>query len=78
MKKLVEFIVKNIVDDESSVKVVAEEQEGVKIIKLTVGKEDRGKIIGKNGKVIRSIRTLVKIKSIKAKQKTFLELLPSE
>lgn len=78
MKKLVEFIVKNIVDDESSVKVVDEEQEGVKIIKLTVGKEDMGKVIGKNGKVIRSIRNLVKIKSIKAKQKTFLELLPSE
>jgi len=78
MKDLIEFLAKNIVENPDSVSVTQEEQNGLKVVKLVVHPEDMGRIIGREGKIIKAIRSLVKIKSLKENRKIFLELVPVE
>jgi predicted RNA-binding protein YlqC (UPF0109 family) len=78
MKELIEFLAKNIVENPDSVDVTQEEQNGLKVVKLVVHPEDMGRIIGREGKIIKAIRSLVKIKSLKENRKIFLELVPIE
>ncbi len=59
MKELVEYIVKNLVIDENSVKVTEEEENGTTIIHVFVAEDDMGRVIGKAGKVASSIRSIV-------------------
>ena len=66
MKELVEYIVKNLVIDEESVKVSEEENDGGTIIHVFVADDDMGRVIGKAGKVASSIRAIVG--SISARQ----------
>ena len=75
MKELANLIVKNIVDDPKKVDISQQEDQGYINLKLSVSPEDMGKVIGKGGKVIKAIRTLLKINSIKTKQKVFLSLV---
>ena len=58
MKELVEYIVKNLVIDENSVKVTEEEENGTTIIHVFVAEDDMGRVIGKAGKVASSIRSI--------------------
>jgi len=74
MEKLVEYLAKNIVDDPDEVRVKMESEDGRDLLKLSVASEDMGKIIGKSGKVIKAIRTLVKIKAIKENKRVYIEL----
>jgi predicted RNA-binding protein YlqC (UPF0109 family) len=78
MKELIEFLAKNIVENPDSVAVTEEEQNGLKVVKLVVHPDDMGRIIGREGKIIKAIRSLVKIKSLKENRKIFLELVPVE
>ena len=75
MKELTNLIVKNIVDHPDKVDITQEEEAGFLNLKLSVSPEDMGKVIGKGGKVIKAIRTLLKIGAIKTKQKVFLSLV---
>jgi len=74
MKDLVEYLIKNIVDEPKSVLINEENQDGNSILKVSVDKGDMGKVIGKSGRIIKSLRNLVKIKSIKENKKAFLHL----
>ncbi len=61
MKELVEYIVKHLVDHPEQVKIVeAEDEQGNLVLQILAAREDVGKVIGKNGRVIKAIRTLVK------------------
>ena len=64
MENLVKYIVENLVDGEVSVST-QEESEKVSVITVTVAKDDIGKVIGRNGKIAGSIRTIVKSASAK-------------
>ena len=57
---LVESIVVPLVDHEDDVEIVSHEENGDIIIEISVNEEDTGKIIGRQGRVIKSIRTLVR------------------
>ncbi|MDV6376740.1 RNA-binding protein [Sporosarcina sp. P3] len=59
MKQLIETIVKPLVDYPDDVKVVAEEQSQRVVYQLSVNAEDMGKVIGKQGRVAKAIRTIV-------------------
>lgn len=75
MKELLDYITKSIVDNKD--KVVIEESEtpeGEVLLKLTVDPSDMGKIIGKEGKIINSIRTIIRILAIKQGKKVRVEL----
>ena len=70
MEKLLEFIVKNIVEDEAAVSVVASQDGDATILTVKVAEDDMGKVIGKEGRVAQALRTLVKSMSGKNGFKT--------
>ena len=74
MKKALSYIISAIVDDPKQVLITEEETDGVVNFTVTVAKEDMGKIIGKNGKVIKAIRNVVKIPAIKLEKKIYISL----
>lgn len=74
MKKLLEYIVRSIVDHPRMVKIEEKETEGQLSVKLTVHPEDLGMVIGKEGKIIKSVRRLSNILAIKRKKRFNLEL----
>lgn len=74
MKDILTYIVASIVDNADRVKVHEEEIEGVTNFTVTVAKEDMGKIIGKNGKVIKAIRSVMKIPAIKNNKRIYISL----
>lgn len=60
MKDFVEYVVKNLVNDPSSVTVTTIDEGNCLVIKVAVNPDDMGKVIGKNGRVANSIRTVVR------------------
>ncbi len=74
MKDVLEYIVKNIVDNADAVNVAEEDIDGVVTYTITPAKEDMGKLIGKGGKVIRAIRNLMKIPAMKESKKVQVQL----
>jgi len=69
MKKALEYIVSSIADYPEKVAIEEQEQDGIINFTVKVAKEDMGKIIGKNGKIIRAIRNVIKIPAIKQNKK---------
>ncbi len=74
-KELVEFIAKSLVDSPEQVEVRESEGEQGPVLELSVSKEDLGKIIGKQGRTARAIRTLLGAVSAKTKKRVVLEIL---
>lgn len=68
MESFVEYIVKNLVDHKEDVQVTSQPDGKVTVINVTVNPEDMGKVIGKNGKIVQSIRNIVR--SVSAKNNT--------
>ena len=60
MKDFVEFVVKNLVTHPDEVSVSMLDEGNCKVIKVKVSAEDMGKVVGKNGRVANSIRTVVR------------------
>lgn len=75
MKELIEYIAKALVDRPEDVKVVEVEGERTSVIELSVAKEDLGKIIGKQGRTARAIRTILTAASTKLKKRSVLEII---
>ena len=69
MKKALEYIVTQIVDDPEKVEINEQQENGMINFTITVAPSDMGKIIGKNGKIIRAVRNVVKISAIKQNKK---------
>ena len=74
MKDALTYIVSKIVEDPKQVEITEEENEGVINYTVKVANEDMGRIIGKNGKVIKAIRNVVKIPAIKQGKKIYISL----
>ena len=74
-KELVEFVVKSLVDapDEVSVNVI--EGEKSTILELKVAQEDVGKVIGKQGRIAKAIRTILSASATRAGKRSTLEIL---
>ena len=75
MKSLVETIAKSLVDDPSKVLTTEEMDEDTLVIKLTVAKEDMGRIIGKEGRTAKAIRTILNAVSTKGNNKAILKIV---
>ncbi len=75
MKDLIAHIAKALVDKPEEVSVTEIEGEQVSVIELKVAKEDLGKIIGKQGRTARAIRTILGAASGKMKKRFVLEIL---
>ncbi|GFO66276.1 KH domain-containing protein [Geomonas paludis] len=75
MKELVETIARALVDDPTQVRATEELEEETNVIKLTVAKEDMGRIIGKEGRTAKAIRTLLNAVSTKDNKKAILKIV---
>ncbi len=75
MKELVEYIAKSIVNEPDDVVITEEETEEGITLKLQVNDEDKGRIIGKQGRVAQAIRTLIRVKAAKAGTRVNLEII---
>lgn len=74
-KDLIEYIVKSLVDDPSAVSVQVVEGDDSLILELKVGPDDVGKVIGKHGRVVKAVRTLLQAAAAKAGRRAVLEIL---
>ena len=76
MKELVEVIAKALVDSPDEVVVTErKEDDGTIVIELRVAKDDMGKVIGKKGRIAKSIRTVVKTAAQKQNLKTVVDIV---
>ena len=75
MKDLVEYIVKSIVAEPDEVKVTEENSDQGILIKLEVSPEDKGRVIGRQGRVAEAIRTLLRVKAARNETRVRLEIL---
>ncbi|MDD2897578.1 MAG: KH domain-containing protein [Desulfuromonadaceae bacterium] len=75
MKTLVESIAKALVDDPTQVIATEEAEEDTLVISLTVAKEDMGRIIGKEGRTAKAIRTILNAVSTKDNKKALLKIV---
>ena len=75
MEKLVEFIVKELVNEKEQVNVTRIERDDATVIEVRVAQEDMGKIIGKQGKIARAIRTVVKAASSKEEKRVIVDII---
>jgi len=78
MKELVEFIVKSLVDNPDEVRVNVFEDRSETTLELSVAADDMGRVIGKNGRVINSIRSLVQLSAAKEGKRVNLEVLEAD
>ena len=74
-KELVEYIAKSLVDSPDQVEVREAEGEQGAVLELSVSRDDLGKIIGKQGRTARAIRTLLGAVSAKTKKRVLLEII---
>jgi predicted RNA-binding protein YlqC (UPF0109 family) len=75
MRELVEQIAKALVDDEQSVNVTEVQGDSVTVIELRVAQTDLGKVIGKQGRTARAIRTIVSANATKMRRRAVLEII---
>jgi predicted RNA-binding protein YlqC (UPF0109 family) len=75
MKNLIEYISKALVDKPEEVVVTEIEGEQTSVIELKVAKEDLGKVIGKQGRTARAMRTILSASSTKLKKRSVLEII---
>ena len=75
MKDLVEYVAKSIVNAPDDVVVAEETDEQGVVLKLQVAEEDKGRVIGKQGRVAEAIRTFIRVKAAKAGTRVSLEIV---
>ena len=75
MKELVEYIAKALASKPEDVVVVESEEDGQTVLRLEVADEDKGKIIGRRGRVAQSIRSLLRVAAVKEGIKVILEIV---
>lgn len=75
MKELVEYMAKSLVDNPDAVTVNEVDGEQSLILELKVDPEDMGKVIGKQGRIAKAIRTVVKAAAVKEHKRVIVEII---
>ena len=75
MKELVEVIAKALVDDPDSVVVTEREERKTTVLEVRVADSDMGKVIGKQGRIAKAIRAVVKAAAAKEDKKVIVDIL---
>jgi len=78
MKELVEFIVKSLVDQPDEVHAVEIQNGASTVVELSVAQADMGRVIGKGGRIINSIRRLVQVAATRQGKRVSLELIEDD
>lgn len=75
MKELVEVIAKSLVDDPDSVVVTEREEKKATVLELRVADSDMGQVIGKQGRIAKAIRAVVKAAAAKEDKKVIVDIM---
>ena len=74
MKEFLEIIVKKLVEDVDSISITEREEERGKVLELKVASADMGKVIGKEGRIAKAIRTIIRAIAIHNSEHYFVEI----
>jgi len=75
LKDLLEYLARALVDDPEAVHVDAVETDTTIVLELTVAKDDVGKVIGKQGRIARALRTIVKASAVRDGKRAIVEIV---
>jgi uncharacterized protein len=75
VQELLEYLAQRLVDDPDAVRVETVEREDATILQLHVAKEDVGKVIGRQGRIARALRTVVRAGSGRTPRRTLVEII---
>lgn len=75
MEEFVAYLARALVDEPDAVRVERTERDGAVVLQLHVAKDDLGKVIGRQGRVVRALRTLVRAGGSKRGERTLLEIV---
>ncbi len=75
MKELITFIARSLVDNPEAVEVTTRDEDDLVIVELAVAKEDLGKVIGKQGRTARAMRSLLAAAAGKEDKRSKLDIL---
>lgn len=75
MRELVEFLAKSLVDEPESVKIRTHDRDQATVVELEVAQPDLGKVIGRQGRTARAMRTLLNAAGQKTRRRFILDIL---
>jgi predicted RNA-binding protein YlqC (UPF0109 family) len=75
MADLLEYLAKQLVDDPDSVRVERVDEADAVVLRLHVAQEDLGKVIGRQGRIARALRTIVRAGSVRENRRVQLEIV---
>ena len=75
MEELVEYLARGLVDQPDEVRVVRSEREGNVVLELHVAPDDVGKVIGRQGRIARALRTIVRASGARSNERALLEIV---
>ena len=75
MAEIVEYLARRLVDEPDAVRVEEVEREGAIVIQLYVAQDDIGKVIGRQGRIARALRTIVRASAAQRDQRVLLEIV---
>ena len=75
MEQLLEYLAKRLVDKPDEVRVVRTEREDAVVLELHVAPEDVGKVIGRQGRIARALRTVVRASAARERERVLLEIV---
>lgn len=75
MKEVLEYVARSLVDEPDAVEVTAEETDGSVLLQLRVAPDDMGKVIGKRGRTVKAIRSVVRAAGSRQGLSTMVEIV---
>jgi hypothetical protein len=78
VQRLIEYVAKSLVDDPEKVSVALVEEPGETVIELEVGQRDVGKVIGKQGRTVRAMRSLLSAAGVRSRKRFELDIIEPE
>ena len=78
MGELLAYLARELVDDPEAVRVEEEEREGALVLVLHVAADDVGKVIGRQGRIARALRTLIRASAVREPRRVFVEIADPE
>jgi hypothetical protein len=75
LKELLEYLARSLVNDPDDVRVVVSETDTTVVLELSVAKGDVGKVIGKQGRIVRALRTIIKASAARDGKRVIVEIV---
>jgi predicted RNA-binding protein YlqC (UPF0109 family) len=75
MSELLAYLARELVDDPAAVRVETEDRDGALVLRLHVAPEDVGKVIGRGGRIVRALRTVVRASAVRDGRRVLVEIM---